>query len=158
MAEIVNRRRSWMIVPAHDAAAVTRCQEFKPDVVVLDLEYSVPPKAKEAARARPGGARREDRRKPDRSLRARRPRNELGRRRGAAMHRGIKGIVFPGPEEPEKSPSSASSSRRWSRNEGVEPGTTELVLMLESAKGFWNAAALAQRARASPRWAWDGSI
>jgi citrate lyase beta subunit len=31
---------------------------------------------------------------------------------------------------------------------GVDPGTTELALILESAKGFWNAAALAG---ASPR-------
>jgi citrate lyase subunit beta/citryl-CoA lyase len=34
------------------------------------------------------------------------------------------------------------------KERGVEPGTTELVLMLESARGFWNAASLAQ---ASPR-------
>ena len=51
MAENSNLRRSWMIVPAHDPAQVMRCQEFKPDVVVLDLEYSVPPKMKESARA-----------------------------------------------------------------------------------------------------------
>src|SRR5262249_28065898 len=31
---------------------------------------------------------------------------------------------------------------------GVDPGTTEIALILESAKGFWNAAALA---KASPR-------
>ena len=53
MAETValNNRRSWMIVPAHDPAAGTCHEKTKPDVVVLDLEYSVPPKAKESARA-----------------------------------------------------------------------------------------------------------
>jgi len=45
-----NNRRSWMIVPAHDPDALAQCQAAKPDVVVLDLEYGVPPKAKEAAR------------------------------------------------------------------------------------------------------------
>jgi hypothetical protein len=34
------------------------------------------------------------------------------------------------------------------KERGVEPGITELVLMLESAKGFWNVTSLAQ---ASPR-------
>ena len=34
------------------------------------------------------------------------------------------------------------------KERGVDPGITELVLMLESAKGFWNAASLAG---ASPR-------
>ena len=49
MAEPANPRRSWMILPAHDPAAVMRYQEYRPDVVVLDLEYSVPPKSKETA-------------------------------------------------------------------------------------------------------------
>ena len=47
----MNPRRSWLVLPAHDSAAVARVQESKPDVAVLDLEYSVPPKTKEAARA-----------------------------------------------------------------------------------------------------------
>ena len=50
MTDNTNNRRSWMIVSAHDAAALARCADIKPDVVVLDLEYTVPPKAKEAAR------------------------------------------------------------------------------------------------------------
>lgn len=51
MTEIMNPRRSWMILPAHNPAEVMRYQEFKPDVAVLDLEYSVPPKSKELARS-----------------------------------------------------------------------------------------------------------
>src|SRR5436853_2520217 len=92
-------RRSWMIVPAHDAAAIDRLQQSKPDVVVLDLEYSVPPKAKEAARAglgttikKIGDAQGTVFVRIDRETRWADVR--------AAIHRGIKGIVFPGPEEP----------------------------------------------------------
>ena len=64
------------------------------------------------------------------------------------MHRGISGIVFPGPEEPDEVAELGRAHPQMEKEHGVEPGTTELVLMLESAKGFWNAVALAQ---ASPR-------
>ena len=35
-------RRSWLIVPAHDAAAIEGHASFAADVTVLDLEYTVP--------------------------------------------------------------------------------------------------------------------
>jgi citrate lyase subunit beta/citryl-CoA lyase len=66
----------------------------------------------------------------------------------AAMFRGIKGIIFPGPEEPEEVADLGALIAALEKQRGLIPGTTELVLMLESAKGFWNAASLA---RASPR-------
>ncbi len=66
----------------------------------------------------------------------------------AAVHRGITGIVFPGPEEPAEVAELGELIAAMEKERGVDPGTTELVLMLESAKGFWNAATLAQ---ASPR-------
>ena len=143
----MNPRRSWMIVPAHDAAAAARVAEFKPDVAVLDLEYSVPPKAKEAARSglaalirKVGESEAEVFVRVDRETRWADVR--------AAVHRGIKGIVFPGPEEPEEVSELGELIAAMEKERGVDPGTTELVLMLESAKGFWNAAALA---KASPR-------
>ena len=124
-----------------------RYQEFKPDVAVLDLEYSVPPKAKEAARSglgtlikKIGDAQTEAFVRIDRETRWADVR--------AAMHRGIKGIVFPGPEEPAEVVELDELIGQMEKERGVEPGTTELVLMLESAKGFWNADSLAQ---ASPR-------
>ena len=76
----MNPRRSWMIVPAHDGDAETRCKEFKPDVVVLDLEYSVPPKHKERARSslagllRKGSHRQPARRAPSTDLESDAPR------------------------------------------------------------------------------------
>ena len=147
MTDNMNHRRSWMIVPAHDPAAVMRCAEFKPDVVVLDLEYSVPPKAKEAARSglaalikKIGDSQVETFVRIDRDTRWADVR--------AAMHRGITGIIFPGPDAPEEVAELGELITAMEKERGVDPGTTELVLMLESAKGFWNAAAIAQ---ASPR-------
>ena len=136
-----------MIVPAHDAAAVTRYAEFKPDVVVLDLEYSVPPKAKEAARAGLGAALKQiGDNQVDAFVRIDRDTRWADVR--AAMYRGIKGIVFPGPDTADEVAELGELIAAMEKERGIDPGATELVLMLESAKGFWNAAALAQ---ASPR-------
>ena len=143
----MNARRSWMVLPAHDPTAIERYQAFKPDVVVLDLEYSVPPKAKEAARAGLGALVK-----------------QIGDSQGhvfvridretrwadvrAAIHRGITGIVFPEPEEAAEVVELDALIAQMEKERGVEPGTTEIALVLESAKGFWNALALGA---ASPR-------
>lgn len=136
-------RRSWMILPAHDPAALTRSQEFKPDVAVLDLEYSVPPKAKEAARSslreviKQVSAGTED-------VFIRIERETRWADVRAAVYRGIKGIVFPGPEEAAEVVELDQLIATMEKERGIDPATIELVLMLESAKGFWNAASLAQ--------------
>jgi len=147
MAKNMNPRRSWMILPAHEPDAATRCQDVRPDVAVLDLEYSVPPKHKEATRTSLdklvrmlGGGQIETFVRIERETRWADTR--------AAMHRGIKGIVFPGPEEPEEVAELGELITAMEKERGLDPGITELVLMLESARGFWNAASLAA---ASPR-------
>src|SRR5262245_18049087 len=95
----MNLRRSEMIVPAHDAAAAGRLAEVKPDVVVLDLEYSVPPKAKDAARAGlPALIRKAGESGAEVFVRVDRDTRWADAR--AAVHRGLNGIVFPGPDEP----------------------------------------------------------
>jgi len=136
-----------MILPAHDPDGVMRHQEFKPDVAVLDLEYSVPPKFKEVARA---GLEKLVRKVGESETAAfvRIDRETRWADVRAAMFRGIKGIVFPGPEEPEEVAELGELITTMERERGVDPGTTEIVLMLESASGFWNAASLAE---ASPR-------
>ena len=143
----MNPRRSWMILPAHDPDAAMRCQEFKPDVAVLDLEYSVPPKARDAARAGLGALIRKIGEGQAAAF-VRIDRETRWADVRASVHRGINGIVFPGPEEPEEVVELDELIAKMEKERGVEPGTTELALMLESAKGFWNAASLAQ---ASPR-------
>ena len=147
MTANTNPRRSWMILPAHDTAEVMRHQEFKPDVAVLDLEYSVPPKFKEAARTSLETLVREfgD---SDTAAFVRVDRETRWADVRAAVFRGIKGIVFPGPEEPGEVAELGELLTAMENERGVDPGTTEIVLMLESAKGYWNAASLAE---ASPR-------
>lgn len=147
MADNSNKRRSWMIVPAHDPAAATRHESAKPDVVVLDLEYSVPPKAKESARTGLGAL---VRKLGDSQVEVfvRIDRDTRWADVRAAMHRGIKGIVYPGPDAPEEVAELGELISDMERERGIDVGTTELVLMLESAKGFWNADAITQ---ASPR-------
>lgn len=147
MADNSKKRRSWMIVAAHDPAAATRHDSAKPDVVVLDLEYSVPPKAKESARAGLGAL---VKKLGDSQVEVfvRIASDTRWADVRSAMHRGIKGIVFPGPDAPEEVAELGELITEMERERGIDVGTTELVLMLESAKGFWNAAAIAQ---ASPR-------
>jgi citrate lyase subunit beta/citryl-CoA lyase len=136
-----------MILPAHKPDEVMRYRDFGPDVAVLDLEYSVPPKHKDATRTsleklvrEIGDSQTEAFVRVDRETRWADIR--------AAMYRGIKGIILPGPEEPAEVVELGELITAMEKERGVDPGITELVLMLESPKGFWNAASLAG---ASPR-------
>lgn len=147
MAEDLNNRRSWLIVPAHDTDLALGSLEVKPDVVVIDLEYSVPPKAKEAARSGLGEliSKFSD---SQTTVFVRIDRDTRWADVRAAVHRGITGIIFPGPDVAEEVAEIGELTASLEKERGIDSGTTELVLVLESAKGFWNAAALAQ---ASPR-------
>ncbi len=147
MAETKNLRRSWMILPAHKPEEVMRYQDYKPDTAVLDLEYSVPPKAKEITRKNLENLVREVG-KSQTEVFVRIDKDTRWADVRAAMYRGIKGIVFPGPEEAGEVAELGEFITAMEKERGVDPGITELVLMLESAKGFWNAASLAA---ASPR-------
>lgn len=146
MSEASRRRRSWMIVPAHESD-LERYREITADVTVLDLEYSVPPKAKALARenlkalVKAWGA-------DQREIFVRVDRDTRWADAGAAVQRGVKGIVFPGAETAAEVSDLADLITAKERERGVDPGTTEIVLMIESAKGFWNAAELGN---ASPR-------
>jgi len=143
----MNRRRSWALAPAHDPEAVKACVESDADVVVLDLEYSVPPKRKEAARAglkglaQTLGAR-------SCELFVRIDRDARWADVAAAVVRGGNGIILPGAEQADEVAELDQLVTALEKERGLERGATELVLMLESAQGFWNAAALA---RASAR-------
>jgi citrate lyase subunit beta / citryl-CoA lyase len=140
-------RRSWMILPAHDPGEIAQWREFTPDVAVLDLEYSVPPRSKALARSNLQTlAKSFGEAGPEVFVRI--DRETRWADAAAAIQRGIRGVVFPGPEEAGEVRELAELITTKEKEKGVEPGTTELVLMLESAKGFWNAAEIAT---ASPR-------
>ena len=92
-------RRSWLIVPADQADVLTPVQPQGADVIVLDLEYTVPPKNKESARAglsaqiaQLAAASAQVFVRVDRATRWADVR--------AAISRGLTGIVLPSPEEP----------------------------------------------------------
>src|SRR5690606_2862368 len=111
------------------------------------LEYSVPPRRKEAARSELKAAV-----------------QELGAFQGevvvridrdtrwadvrAGIVRGVDGIVYPGAEEADEVIELDGLFTALEKERGLEAGAIQLVLMLESARGFWNAGALVA---ASPR-------
>jgi citrate lyase subunit beta/citryl-CoA lyase len=137
-------RRSWLIVPAHGAAPGG---DVRPDVLVLDLEYSVPPRAKEAAR--------EGLKSLAASLAAaeadvfvRIDRETRWADAAAAVQRGVNGIVYPGAEDAGEVSELSALIADKEKERGVDAGSTEIALMLESAKGLRDAADIA---RASPR-------
>lgn len=136
-----NLRRSWLIVPADQAAVSTPVQSQGADVIVLDLEYTVPPKNKESARAGLSGqiaqlaeASAQVFVRVDRATRWADVR--------AAVSRGLTGIVLPSPEDPADIVEIDALITELEKACGVEVGSIEIVLMLESAKSFWNADAL----------------
>ncbi len=142
-----NSRRSWLIVPADQADALTSVQPQGADVIVLDLEYTVAPKNKDSARAglsaqiaQLAAASAQVFVRVDRATRWADVR--------AAISRGLTGIVLPSPEEPADIVEIDALITELEKARGVEVGSTEIVLMLESAKSFWNADTLG---RASSR-------
>ena len=134
-------RRSWLIVPADHDDIVEYAQLHGADVVVLDLEYSVPPKNKDRARAgvceqiaKLVAADHEVFVRVDLATRWADVR--------AAVSRGLKGIVLPSPDDATDIAELDTFITALEKERGVEVGTTEIVLMFESAKSFWNADAL----------------
>ena len=140
-------RRSWLIVPADHDDVVANVESHGADVTVLDLEYTVAPKHKDRARVGVAGqitklaaTGAEVFVRVDRATRWADVR--------AAVSRGLKGIVLPSPDDAADVAELDTLITELEKERGVELGTTEIVLMLESAKSFWNADSLG---RASTR-------
>ncbi len=147
MSHIKTSRRSWLIVPADHDDVVAYAEPHGADVTVLDLEYTVAPKNKDRARVGVAGqiakltaTGAEVFVRVDRATR--------WADVHAAVSRGLKGIVLPSPDDAADVAELDALITSLEKERGVELGTTEIVLMLESAKSFWNADALA---RASAR-------
>jgi citrate lyase subunit beta/citryl-CoA lyase len=140
-------RRSWMVVPADKPEEIALAQGYLPDVLVLDLEYTVPPKNKEKARANLNDSIHNLYRTfPE--LFVRLDWNTRWADVRAAVYPGLKGFVLPGPETVDEIAELDTIVSRLEHERGVVPGRLEFVLMLESAKGFWN---IFDLATASPR-------
>ncbi len=141
MSQSKNSRRSWLIVPADQDDVVAYAEPHCADVMVLDLEYTVPPKNKDLARAGVGeqiaklaAAGHEVFVRVDCTTRWADVR--------AAVCRGLTGIVLPSPDDAPDIAELDALIAALEKERGVELGTTEVVLMFESAKSFWNADAL----------------
>ena len=140
-------RRSWMVVPADKPEEIALAQGYLPDVLVLDLEYTIPPKNKEKARANLNDSIHNLYRTfPE--LFVRLDWNTRWADVRAAVYPGLKGFVLPGPEIVDEIAELDTIVSRLEHERGVVPGRLEFVLMLESAKGFWN---IFDLATASPR-------
>jgi len=147
MKKILHHRRSWMIVPAHDPKLADTIAQYKPDVVVLDLEYSVAPKYKEQARAnlvKTVSTIATD----DIEIFVRIDKASRWADVDAAMQRGLTGIIFCGVDEESEITEIDALINTKEKERGIDPGHIELVIILESAKGFWN---LSEILQASPR-------
>ena len=140
-------RRSWMVVPADKPEEIALAQGYLPDVLVLDLEYTIPPKNKEKARANLNDSIHNLYRTfPE--LFVRLDWNTRWADVSAAVYPGLKGFVLPGPEIVDEIAELDTIVSRLEHERGVVPGRLEFVLMLESAKGFWN---IFDLAKATPR-------
>jgi len=139
-------RRSWLVTPAHDAEAIEKAKQLFPDVIVLDLEYTVPPKHKEAACASIGAAIASSVRGPSEVF-VRVDWKTRWRDIGAAVCPGLKGILLPGPESAEEIAELDGLIGELEHKRGVDPASVELALVLESPRGFWNALELAGSSR-----------
>ena len=118
-------------------------REYSPDVLVLDLEYTVPPKYKEQAReALKHRVRNLYRTFPE--LFVRLDWSTCWADARAAVYPGLKGLVLPGPELVDEITELDALVSKLESERGVAPGSVEFVLMLESAKGFWNILDLAK--------------
>ena len=140
-------RRSWLVIPGCERTPLDYVRKYLPDVLVLDLEYTVPPKRKKEARAALGNTVRGLAQYPSEIF----VRVDWKTRWcdvKAAMYPGLRGIVLPGPELEKDVTEIDEFIGACEQERGVVPGTVELALILESARGFQNALSLA---KASPR-------
>ena len=137
MNKKLTERRSWMIVPAHDPQLAKTIAQYKPDVAVLDLEYSVAPKYKEQARA---NLAKSISRIASESIEIFVRIDKASRLAdiNATIHHGLTGIILCGTDHEREVAEIEALINAKEKERGINSGNIELVIMLESAKGFWN--------------------
>lgn len=147
-------RRSMLFTPVNVRRFVSGAWRHSADVVVLDLEDSVAPEEKSAARAavreaialvQVGGA--------EAALRVNHDAVEADC--DAGVWPGLCAIVLPKAESPEQVWRLDAVLARLEAARGMAAGTVEIMPMIESAVGVENAHAIAS---ASPRVRWSGVL
>lgn len=141
-------RRSTLILPVNVPRFVEKAHLRGADAVMLDLEDSIPPGQKDAARrltreaislAGRGGAEVFARVNHDPAMLA----DDLE----AAIHPGVDGICFPKTETAEEVERLDGMIARLERSRRIAPGRTEIALLIESPRGLLNLEAIAAASR-----------
>jgi citrate lyase subunit beta/citryl-CoA lyase len=139
-------RRSWLTVPSEDAAQVEQAAASAADVIVLDLMEFVPEGVKPAAREHLPGAIRgvaqggaEVFAQVDKEL--------LYADLSAAVWPGLSGILIPRLESPQEVTEADSLLTQLEDKRGFRPGTLQIVAVLDTAKGNYDAVDIARASR-----------
>jgi citrate lyase subunit beta/citryl-CoA lyase len=139
-------RRSWLTVPSEDAAQVEQAAASAADVIVLDLMEFVPEGVKPAAREHLPGAIRgvaqggaEVFAQVDKEL--------LYADLSAAVWPGLSGILIPRLESPQEVTEADSLLTQLEDKRGFRPGTLQIVAVLDTAKGNYDAIDIARASR-----------
>jgi citrate lyase subunit beta/citryl-CoA lyase len=139
-------RRSWLMVPSDDAMQVEQAAASAADVIVLDLMEFVPEGMKPAAREHlpeairgvaQGGA--EVFAQVDKEL--------LYADLSAAVWPGLSGILVPRLESPQEVTEADSLLTQLEDKRGFRPGTLQIVAVLDTAKGNYDAVEIAHASR-----------
>ena len=136
--------RSWMFVPGHQQRMVDKALGLELDAAIFDLEDSVPPAEKDAARERvaaalehpPGGPLRFVRTHPVGSA-------GIDADLDAVVRPGLDGLVLPKVDRAEDLLLVDSKLEGREPNVGLEPGSVRMVALVESARGLIQAPAIA---------------
>jgi citrate lyase subunit beta / citryl-CoA lyase len=139
-------RRSWLMVPTDDVAQVEQAAASAADVIVLDLIEFVPEGMKPVAREHlpeairgvaQGGA--EVFAQVDKEL--------LYADLSAAVWPGVSGILIPRLESPQEVAEADSLLTQLEDKRGFRPGTLQIVAVLDTAKGNYDAVEIAWASR-----------
>ncbi|MEM7253405.1 MAG: CoA ester lyase [Pseudomonadota bacterium] len=129
--------RSLLYVPVNVERFVAKAHERGADGVILDVEDSVPPSEKAAARRLiEGAAARVAQRGADVLVRINRPLEEAVRDIEAAVHPGVSALMLPKVHSASHVQLLAELIERREESHGMAIGSTRLVAMVETADAF----------------------
>jgi citrate lyase subunit beta / citryl-CoA lyase len=139
-------RRSWLMVPSDDAAQVEQAAASAADVIVLDLMEFVLEGMKPAAREHLPEAIRGVA-QSGAEVFAQIDKELLYADLSAAVWPGLSGILIPRLESPQEVTEADSLLTQLEDKRGFRPGTLQIVAVLDTAKGNYDAVEIAHASR-----------
>ncbi len=141
--------RSLLFVPLTRERFIEKAPDSGADAIILDLEDSVGPNDKEAARrALPDAAKRVSSKGADVVVRINRPWRMVVRDLEAAIIPGVAALTLPKVDSPEHVQAIAEMVDELESERGIAPGTVKFEALIETAAGLLRAGEIA---RAHPR-------